>query len=1262
MKSWWPRYQPQKGYIGQHETQVSNYLFKSPQSIQPFPSPSIQERGQQITPLKARISAPVANIQSYSHTQSYVEHLIQKSPDELFKQSRHLTQFLKRRDLTFQKMTSQGTYKIFPVPCTTSVVSLPKSVFNQIEKAAQVLIVALRAVIQDIYGSESVEKSAFVKHLPPDAKKIFIHAVKSSPHYFPQLHHPSMKSYPFFDNVGLDLVLVEDFLDYPQKIKKHFQQQTSTTLPNLPFRILELNAGSPSGAANNMNILEGLYAQDPEHLEKLGKILPNDHFSVLAETYKSLGENWTDIQDAIQVVLPPGGLNGAAPEIHNLAAYSGLVYADPVQLFCDEKGYIRLRTINGSNPIVNAIYSRINADSALFNPEKGLFLRDAETGEPIYLRDNLKIDEKGEASLILDAHKNPIPLQSDYAVPGLIDAIIQKKIYMGGLNRILDNKIILPILTAYAPAYFEKKLEKLGLTKKDECLQSPETLPSSKESVEILKKNPLEWVVKSPNLSGGSGVYILQTLSAKKRQEILSMVESDPENYAYQKLVKIGRVPVMTKKQGKTQIVNLAADIRLWSFYGAEKNALPKLTHNALVRLAPQEKGPLSSIVNTSKGGGYAPFVVVDDCQSPNAVSVAEFTKPHPLVPFQSHLPMFVAAQLIQISRLINALENELYQDQPSLCALKNLMASLKLQAREVMTFIDPRSMESIYSLQESFQHQAFESENARFYSSLQKLKIELTQQMKQHEKDASFLAQFYSLAGQLKIMTDDCQIWGYRNADQKQDKLNWKIFIRNLSQKEKIKHSQALKIIKAILALKPASYKLSSHATAKSLAKIKELKEQIRKRLHNSEKTVEFAKIFLDVHKHVPLAFESLGLGHDSSKKDLAPKIATLFESSEGVSLTETNFISEDLRFARLEWLEKSQDLKDPEKINRLREAHFKKFPRIAHFQKIINQGIDQNNSTHFLELLPALPYAHYNLKKLAEHFNISLEELFQEKLTPNRICVLSSEQIYQNHLSALNHAGECFAKKRKSHGLFSDSDITIWVRKELDPFTLLYTAGHEAIHYHQTEALTKMEARALSDGAIAQAYFLNYYGNFLGISNVSLENLSYDIASERQPFYGLTDVITTHFYHPFVTKVRSTLQKSNSSYESLLKRYGSLLGLMTPNSLQVKVKALQEVIPALENAKNIRFAKELGLDIPWDEFQSVLPTANSAQKKAFKKDLDDLLSGGELNHSKLLCIANHQYYGVYFRNYDLDHSPMRLQPLLGVISLGNSYNQTQQ
>jgi hypothetical protein len=345
---------------------------------------------------------------------------------------------------------------------------------------------------------------------------------------------------------------------------------------------------------------------------------------------------------------------------------------------------------------------------------------------------------------------------------------------------------------------------------------------------------------------------------------------------------------------------------------------------------------------------------------------------------------------------------------------------------------------------------------------------------------------------------------------------------------------------------------------------------------------------------------------------------------------------------------------------LTKKRAAHFKKFPILARYQELM--GNTSAELKDLIELMPIMPYAHYNLSMLAKKQGVSIEEIFSDKLTPNKISILSSKQIRENHLSAQDHAGECFAKKRKSHGLFSDSDIFIWVRKELDPMTQLYTAGHEVIHYHQIEETTRMEANALSNGAIAQAYFLNFYGNFLGISNASLEGLSLDIAVERQPLYGLADRMIPHFFSKVVTEVRMAINSSRETYDKMLDKYGSLFGYMMPNSSQVRVKALQEILPALENAKNIRFAKELGLNVSWDEVRSAVPSANNAQVKALTPKIERAIATAAVDYEALIAIGNHQFYGVSFGYKIPAKETLRLRPILGVVSLGNSYNQTQQ
>ncbi len=1236
-------YNPNQGFIGSAKVDVANYIFSS-----------------------RRKRAP------YTHSKALVKNLLSREVSVHLKESQNLTKFIRKRDLTFQKSDANGNYKIFTVPCTTTIVPLQKSVFNTIERAAQSLIVSLRCVIQDIYGSKNIKDSAFVKSLPEEIRGIFIDAIKDSPNYFPQLHHPNMKKYPFFDNVGLDLVLVEDYLDQAKSFDDIIKSKKFDKLPSLPFRILELNAGAPSGASNNMNVLEGHYEQNPEVLNSLGRIMPNDHFSVLAETYKSLGEDWTNVKDGIQVILPPGGMNGAAPEIHNLAAYSGLVYADPVQLFQDEKGYIRLRTINGSNPIVTAIYSRINADSALFDVDKGIMLRDPDTNEPIYLRDSLKLGKDGEAPLVLDVNGKPIPLQSDYSVPGLLEAILNRRIYMGGLNRILDNKIILAALTTYAPKFFAGKIKELGISTTGPKIIPPDTLPPKKESVKIIGDNQDDWVIKAPNLSGGSGIYIMKTLSKESRKEVMEMITKNPTGYAYQKLVKIARIPVAMKDKNGTRFANLAADIRLWVFYGGGAKALPKMTHNALVRYAPEEKGPMSSIVNTSKGGGYAPFVVVDDVGSPDSVSAAEFIKTKAPAPLQTHLPMFVAAQLIQVSRLAVDIHNHLKNGTADSYTLLGLSLSLKTQCREVLSFMNPRAIEPVYKIIDVLEAKQATVAIAAYFKRINLNQMNLVRTLEKLESKNKLPKGFRETMDVLYIIDQDIAYQNYSEENKKHDRKILKELTALLAEKAGA-NKELAREFKQLMTILKSSVDASfprEDIVGKQAANMMKMMDNfmtiVRDRMQNSEKAIEFAKLFSPDLVHPELKFETFGLGLDSLAKTETFLTATQREFATGELLTDSDFVSDEMKAARRAWMKielegkKVVASKRAAFLAKKREAHFKTYPFLARMTELMNST--KVSEKELLELMPAMPYAKFNLEQFAKKQGMTLSDIFTDELTPNKISVLSSKKIREYHLSAQDHAGECFAKKRKSHGLFSDSDIFIWIRKELDPMTQIYTAGHEVIHFHQIEETTKMEAKALSDGAIAQAYFLNFYGNFLGVSAASLEGLNVDISVERQPLYGLADKIVPYFYSPMVTEIRNGINASREEYDAVLNKYGSIFGYMMPNSNQVKVKALQEVVPALENAKNIRFAKELGLEVGWDEVRSALPSANAAQLKIYGPKIMKAIGKASPDFEALTAIGNHQFYGVSFPRKAILATTLTLKPILSTISLGNSYNQTQQ
>ena len=249
-------YKPHKGFIGKYEVDVANYIFRSSDKL------------------------------GYTHSQTIVEAILGKSIQEHHYTSQRLTRFLKKRDLTFQKSDKDGIYRIFTVPVTTSVVPISKSMFNTVEQAAQVLMVSLRKVLQSLYGSPTIRESEFVKALPANIKQAFLDATEKSPHYIPQLHHRNMAEYPFLDNVGLDLVLVEEYFQRKGELTKLIEEGRVDEIPELPFRVLEINAGSPSGASNNLNIMEGILREDPTILDSLGKVFRNDHFEVLQKTYQ----------------------------------------------------------------------------------------------------------------------------------------------------------------------------------------------------------------------------------------------------------------------------------------------------------------------------------------------------------------------------------------------------------------------------------------------------------------------------------------------------------------------------------------------------------------------------------------------------------------------------------------------------------------------------------------------------------------------------------------------------------------------------------------------------------------------------------------------------------------------------------------------------------------------------------------------------------------------------------------------------------------
>ena len=1237
------KYNPNVGFIGNSEVKVSNYLFS-----------------------KKRLRT------AYQHAKPIAERLLNNEVSNHYSESKKLTKFLKNRDLTFSKKTASGEYRTFTVPCTTTIVPLQKSLFNDVEKAAQKLVISLRAVIQDIYAAKDLRSSKFITSLPVAVRDIFINAIECSPNYFPQLHHPNMKKYPFFDNVGLDLVLVEDYMtkskDFPNLIAKSNEEE----LPGLPFRILEINAGSPSGASNNMNVLEGIYEQSPEILDSLGKVMPNDHFKILGETYKSLGEFWTGNKNGVQILLPPGGQNGAAPEIHQLAAYSGLIYTDSDQLYQDREGNIRLRTVSRENPIVTAVYSRVNADSALFDLDKKLVMKDPDSGEPLYLRDDLIKDENDKGQIILDDNGQPVPQQSAYAIPGIIDAIINRKIYMGGLNRILDNKIILATLTHYAPKFFEKKLEKAGLGKVEHKIMPPQTLPPTEKSVEIITNNPDEWVVKAPELAGGEGVYILKTLPNARKEEVLQMIKKNPDQFAYQQLVRIARIPVaVQRKEIGFKFANLAADIRTWMFFGAGKDALPRMSHNALVRYAPQEKGRMSSIVNTSAGGGYAPFLIMDDTNDKNAVTAKELVKPKTPIKIKSDLPVFVAAQMVQVSRILRNMNEALERDNTYAFEILEQAKGMKDQLKEIMSFIHPRAIEHVYKIIEMMEIKVSKTETKEYKAFIAENEVKFVEFVAKYETRANFKL-IRDILDNIRALNIDKMNLSYNLEDKALDLVLLEDLAEtaNLIDDDELKNASIKmgRMIKKLISRDLPNAVLSERRKTSIRQTLQDFCDQAQARIKDCPKYAEFASLFSMNADVTTLKFETLYLGKKDYDKEI--RVATQQEMRSGISLHNSEYIDEELKRARSEWkkvIALSNTLKAENRIsflNQKRKAHFGKFPRLERYQELINSKnvtIDE-----FIELMDVAPYAKFNIENFAKEQGLELKDIFSETLKSDKISILSTKQLEKLKLAKREHAGECFAKKSHAHGLYSDSNIYVWLRKELDPFTLIYTAGHELIHYQQIKNSMNAEKRAIKDGGISMAKFLNYYGNFLGANQRTIDKIEFDMGSQRKPLDGYADRLEDAKLGTKFTSVMKELNHAirtdNQAWDQTLERYGSLFSYMMTNTTGTRVKAMQEVLPALENAKNILFAQELGLEVNVDAVKSALPTANDAQSEYYQDDVYAAIRSANPNWESLRVIASHQYYGVSFYRADNDYDNLTLTPPARAIAVGSSYNQTQQ
>jgi uncharacterized circularly permuted ATP-grasp superfamily protein len=1217
-------YDPNLGYIGRKRVKVPNYLFRS------------RTKG------------------AHGHARGLARSLLSRSVEEHYRTSHRLTRFIRDRGLTFQKSGSDGLYRIFTVPVTSSVVPLPESVFRDLEQAARMLLISLRKVLQSVYGSPSLPESPFVHHLPSGVRGLFVDACLGSPHYIPQLHHPVMNAYPFLDQVGLDLVLVEEYVRGGAQ---------------LPFRLLELNAGSPSGASNNMSILEGLLREDPAMLDSLGPVLPNDHFRILRETYESLGRGWTGRADGIQVILPPGGENGATPEIHQLARLSGLRYCEAGQLYPSEDGWIRVRTLDGLDPVVTAVYSRVNSDSALFDLKRGIHLRDPDSGRPLYCLDTLKPWNSGKPELLRDRKGRPVPLESGYAIPGCVDAIHSRRLYLGGLNRLLDNKMILSLLLEHAPRFARSELDREELRTGGCSIQSPEELPPVAVSVERIEARPEDWVVKAPNLSGGTGVHILLSLDEAARRRVLAEIRRNPGSFAYQRVVRIARIPVAVRSSPARgyRFANRAADVRMWMFYGTD-GELPRLTRNALVRFAPEDKGPLSSIVNTSKGGGYAPFVVVDDIEDGNSIPARDLAIPPSPIQSRCGIPAFAAAQILRMADWVEQLRGILESPEGDAGSVFDLLDALGRQMRDVASFFDPDCSVVLSSLLAIAGRGSHRERRAARACAIESLQTEWVSSLPavSHEFDPEGAVLMEGLR-----CLDPEVVWnGIVRDEEKMLRSRLRTWIHWCKDKARAEPGRKRdwlrleRIARDFLRIRWQVEALPIFQRRRMGRELSRFRELAREALQRSGAGA------------IAGAFESGDGGGRCYREpgpwsglDMAPRYASEWEWKNGRLLVDSDFVDPQVRKVREEWLQISAEIAkapEEERAERLVEARFRhqrRHPELARLQQLIELGRNGDPEV-LLPVMRYLPYAGWNLEAQAQALGLRVQDLFRSRdpgdVEPSiRIRLLDHRGLRLEGLAESNASGECFIRKRSPHGLLSEGNCFLWVAMDQSPFTQAYTLGHELIHAVQLRDLMEQERTSRRAGDHAFASFLRDYGLFHATAaRVREEGVAG--AQARTPLYGLPDRMVSQFFSPVIRELRASLSESRGRYQEILHRYGGWFGAMMPVPPAVRVKALREVFPALENLKNLLFASECGLELNQDPVAAALPTANRAQLRALRAGMLDLARNPRPGAESLRRIASYQLYGVGCP-LSAEGSPL-IPAGAALIRLGQAYNQTEQ
>lgn len=310
------------------------------------------------------------------------------------------------------------------------------------------------------------------------------------------------------------------------------------------YLVLEDNGRCPSGVSYLLENREAMKRAFPRLYRESG-VRPVDNYpEMLLKTMQHLSPRAG--QTPVCVLLTPGVYNSAYFEHTFLARKMGIEIVEGRDLIV-LNGYVFMRTTHGLVQ-VDVIYRRLDDD--FLDPR--VFRKDSMLG-----------------------------------VPGLMEAYLSGNVALANAvgTGVADDKVTYAYVDDMIRYYLDQ----------EPILESvPTYLAWRDEDRKYILDNLESLVVKAANESGGYGMLMGPSSTAKQRAEFATKIKENPRNYIAQPVVSLSRHPTIC---GENSIEGRHIDLRPFILYGEKVEIIP----GGLTRVA-LNKGSL--IVNSSQGGG----------------------------------------------------------------------------------------------------------------------------------------------------------------------------------------------------------------------------------------------------------------------------------------------------------------------------------------------------------------------------------------------------------------------------------------------------------------------------------------------------------------------------------------------------------------------------------------------------------------------------------------------------------------------------------